>query len=396
MKSYAPLVPAVLAALVLGVTPALGQASPPDDMRDTRCVLRVRGMERAIVRDNLTYRTAADSVRGFDLFLPEGTTPKQRVPVVVFFNAGSGMDPPQRKWGIYRDWARLVTTRGMAAMLPDAARGNARTEMGAALAHLRAEATTFGLDSGRVAIWACSMHVPAASRFAADPIQGIDAVALCYGVADTAAIDPDKPAFLARAGLDDARIYAAMGAWATKAIRLGAPLTWIDLPSLHHAFDAYEDDALSRSTVAATLDFLERELSPAGLEARTSNAEERRVTRFIYAGDWPGALRAAEAWLVVSPESGKASLSVADACYQTKDFTRAAKLYERAAQKGVQPGTSWYNAACCHALTGDRERALELLEKVTGIPGVDHSGWLRDPDLASLRDDPRFQRLVAK
>ncbi len=118
-------------------------------------------------------------------------------------------------------------------------------------------------------------------------------------------------------------------------MRLGAPLTRIDLPSLHHAFDAFEDNALSRSAVAMTLDFLERELSPEGMR-------------------------------------------------------------DLAAELGVQRGNSWYNAACCHALLGDKARALALLEQLAGVFQGDRSGWMRDPDLATLRDEARFQALLAR
>jgi hypothetical protein len=62
----------------------------------------------------------------------------------------------------------------------------------------------------------------------------------------------------------------------------------------------------------------------------------------------------------------------------------------------VNRGNSWYNAACCHARLGDRERALDLLEKVAEVFRGDRSGWVRDPDLAALRHEPRFQRLVAR
>lgn len=390
--------PASILAVLALVWPAAAaaQAPRPADPRDTRCVLRVPGMERAIARVDLAYGAPGDSAHGIDLYLPPGTTPASRVPVVLFFNAGSGLNPPQRKWGIYRDWARLCTTRGMAAVLPDAANGRATADITMALEWLRAHAAEFGIDSGRVALWGCSMHVNEGIRFAMDRARGIDASVFYYGFTDTSAMDLDKPVLLARAGLDFPQQNAAMGAWATKAIRLGAPLTWIDLPSLHHAFDAFEDDALSRSTVVATLDFLERELSPAGLAARAAHADERQVRRLSAAGDWPGALRVAERWIASAPASGEAALAMGNICYQLKDFAKAAVQYERAGDAGVQPGTAWYNAACCRALLGEKERALTLLEKVAGGRRSDRSAWARDPDLSSLAGEPRFQALLAR
>ncbi len=51
-----------------------------------------------------------------------------------------------------------------------------------------------------------------------------------------------------------------------------------------------------------------------------------------------------------------------------------------------------YNLACYHALAGDRDRALACLARAIEL-GFDASGIDTDPDLATLRDDPRFRKL---
>jgi len=52
------------------------------------------------------------------------------------------------------------------------------------------------------------------------------------------------------------------------------------------------------------------------------------------------------------------------------------------------------NGACLQAKLGHADRAIELLERVSA-QGWGQRDWLeRDPDYDSLRDDPRFQRLV--
>ena len=54
-----------------------------------------------------------------------------------------------------------------------------------------------------------------------------------------------------------------------------------------------------------------------------------------------------------------------------------------------------YNVACLYALDGMREEALDCLEECQRL-GFTNMDWIqRDPDLASLRDEPRFQRLFA-
>jgi tetratricopeptide (TPR) repeat protein len=54
-----------------------------------------------------------------------------------------------------------------------------------------------------------------------------------------------------------------------------------------------------------------------------------------------------------------------------------------------------YNVACLHALEGSSERALDELAAVLAA-GFGNREWIRrDPDLASLRELPRFQELMA-
>jgi tetratricopeptide (TPR) repeat protein len=89
------------------------------------------------------------------------------------------------------------------------------------------------------------------------------------------------------------------------------------------------------------------------------------------------------------------------ACYRARDG-KAEEAREILAE--VTPTRAlYYNLACTYALLGERERALELLEKELGL---NHRGtlslerqkeWARaDPDLESLRDDPRFLWLVGE
>ena len=53
-----------------------------------------------------------------------------------------------------------------------------------------------------------------------------------------------------------------------------------------------------------------------------------------------------------------------------------------------------YNLACSYAMLGDKEKAFEQLEKSVNLGYDDREFLLTDTDLTSLREDPRFRRIL--
>ena len=53
-----------------------------------------------------------------------------------------------------------------------------------------------------------------------------------------------------------------------------------------------------------------------------------------------------------------------------------------------------YNVACTYSLLGEEDNAIDLLDRAIK-QGYGHRAWLtHDPDLAPLRDNPRFKQLL--
>jgi len=79
-----------------------------------------------------------------------------------------------------------------------------------------------------------------------------------------------------------------------------------------------------------------------------------------------------------------------------RHFGRALKSFDARVANGADDPFTRYYIATLHALRGDRERALDSLERVArALPKLTAARARRDVDLESLRDDARFQTLIA-
>lgn len=82
-------------------------------------------------------------------------------------------------------------------------------------------------------------------------------------------------------------------------------------------------------------------------------------------------------------------------------YAEATTNYERAFAVGIPPGRStrgvaWYNLACGYARTGRTNQAFEALNKAVDEGVADRATYERDEDLASLRSDGRFGKLLGR
>jgi TolB-like protein/Flp pilus assembly protein TadD len=106
-------------------------------------------------------------------------------------------------------------------------------------------------------------------------------------------------------------------------------------------------------------------------------------------------LKRAEHVLMLNPFDGRALSMGSLALFRDRQEKRAVEWSRRSSELYPQDMSALINGACLRARIGPREEALKLLERVFAR-GWGKRGWVEhDPDYDNLRDDPRFERLLA-
>ena len=107
-------------------------------------------------------------------------------------------------------------------------------------------------------------------------------------------------------------------------------------------------------------------------------------------------IRRAERMLVLNPTDARALSLGSGALFEDGQVARAIEWSRRSLE--LHPGDmgALIKAACLHAKAGQKDEALELLERLFAR-GWGKRDWVEhDPDYDILRDDPRFKRLLSR
>jgi non-specific serine/threonine protein kinase len=107
-------------------------------------------------------------------------------------------------------------------------------------------------------------------------------------------------------------------------------------------------------------------------------------------------VRRAERQLDLDPTDSRALSLGATALEDLGQRERALSWSARAMELDPDETSVMANGACLYARAGHKEQALAILERMVAH-GIGKRAWIeRDPDYESLRDDPRFQAVLAK
>src|SRR6266545_2301480 len=108
------------------------------------------------------------------------------------------------------------------------------------------------------------------------------------------------------------------------------------------------------------------------------------------------ALERVTKYIDLNPDEARPYVLAAGALARLGQRERAMECIDRAQSLAPDDDAILYNAGCALAILGEQEGALDALERAidAGLAGGD---WVpQDPDWESLRDRPRFKKLVAR
>jgi hypothetical protein len=248
-------------------------------------VLKLLGMEAAMVRRGVVYRNTDAGGLALNVWSPPGTERELR-PAVVFVSGFPDPGFEQRvgckvlEMASYESWARLLTTCGLRAVTYD--NHEPAADFLAALGHVHEHAAELGVDRRRIAIWACSGNVPTAlSALISGTTVPVVAAALLYGYmlgagafaaqigfADPCArytvedVKPGVSLLVVRAGKDQTPgLNDTVDRFVAGALARDLPLTLVNRAGAAHAFDISEDSEASREAIRGVLHFFRTALA---------------------------------------------------------------------------------------------------------------------------------------
>jgi len=107
-------------------------------------------------------------------------------------------------------------------------------------------------------------------------------------------------------------------------------------------------------------------------------------------------IRRAERLIELNPCDIRTLSLGAGSLYRDGQHARALEWSQRALDLNPNDLSAIMNSVCLHAKLGNKDQALDLLERALA-QGWGHRDWIEhDKDYDSLRDDPRFQRLISR
>jgi dienelactone hydrolase len=318
--------------------------------------------------------------------------PKQsggQLPALIFFNTATGA---QRSNPFYKAWAEIAASKNLVAILPDLGGETFAKDFDALVAHVKANAANLGIDGERVAVYAGSGNVFRALPIVQDPKQTfVKAAVMYYGSANVSQFRRDLPLLFVRAGLDRPPVNRDITALVTTATTQNAPVTLLNYPGGHHAFEIVDDEDATRETIDRTIEFVKESTEPAFQASIRRALGEAGAAGLVASGNFAAAAAAYAELLKAKPDDTRLRLSYGEALLGAAKYADACAELEKLKGKGLGPRDLGLPAARSCMLKGDGDAAIAWLRTIPQrfLP----RDVEKEPVFAPIRERAEFKAL---
>jgi acetyl esterase/lipase len=263
-----------------------------EEMIRIRVVWSVPGMDAVVTSRNRVYKTGDGGPLHFDFYAPPGASGPR--PAVILVHGGPIPKTGAKNMGVFVSYGELLAASGLVAVtfdhsfLSPARLSEAGADIADLVSHVRANATSLGVDPERLALWAFSGGGPFLSAGLRERPGWLRAVVAYYAALDLqqpapgadsglstelrvmysplAALGTDArtapPILVARAGLDHPWLNDGIDRFVAAASAHGATIDLMNHPDGRHGFDILDDEPRSRAIIRHTIEFLREQLQP--------------------------------------------------------------------------------------------------------------------------------------
>jgi hypothetical protein len=246
-----------------------------------RIIRSLEGMERVEVTRNVPYHEELN----LDVYHSRRSA-EESAPAVVIAAGYPDVGVPMTLGCNFREMefvvslAQLIAASGIAAITYSTS--TPARDAGRVVDFIARRGAEFGIDPGRLGIWAASGNVPVALALLTERRPGVRAAVLSNGytfdaagitaVAAAAAtyrfvnatdgksmrdLPTDVPMFVVRCGRDEmAGLNDALDRFVVDAVRENLPVTIVNHATAPHGFEVHDDTAVSRHLLDAMVNFM--------------------------------------------------------------------------------------------------------------------------------------------
>jgi dienelactone hydrolase len=367
-------------------------AAPRAGAQEPRFVLPAAG-DVAVTTD-VRYGSADTFALRMDVYRPAGATAARR-PALVFFNRAVGAEQRNSFNGFYPSWARAAASRGLVAIVPDLRGGNEARDFRSLVEYLVQNAARLGIDGDALAVYAGSGNVYAALPIVQDGgVPAVRAAVMYYGTGPVTRFRLDLPLLWVRAGLDRPSVNQEIGRLAALAASQNAPVTLLNHATGYHAFEAFNDDDVTRDVIERTIDFVKRATAPSFQAALRAGLREATAAGHVQSGEFGEAATVYAELVRARPDDARLRLSYGEALLGAGRYADACAELETLKGKGLGPRDLGLPAARACMQKGDAEAAVAWLRTIPSrfLPADVQT----DPVFAPLRQRADFRALFER